>query len=174
MPADRLPVKAKTSRQWASLDREPSGRQEAIGASRPSGRFAPLLTLEVSKWLVLPIVPLLFGSLILRLSAGSSAPGAALGSPYPAMGGRCSRPPLTLAQSVQKCLKSWHLLASCLAAGWWYASSNDRPAEGEKKEPRKAAPLRLDTISNISRAKTTEKARPRLEKQAVRGVEKMA
>lgn len=174
MPADRLPVKAYASRQWASLDREPTGRQEVIGASRPSGRFAPLLTLEVSKWLVHPIVPLHFDSLILLLSAGSFVLGAASGSPYPAMSGRCSRPPLTLVQSVQKCLKIWHLLASCLAAGWWCASSSGNPAESAKKEPRKAAPLRLDTISNISRTQTTEKARPRLEKQAVRGVEKMA
>lgn len=44
MPADRLPVKAMASRQWASLDSEPTGRLKAVGASRRSGRFAPLLT----------------------------------------------------------------------------------------------------------------------------------
>lgn len=47
-------------------------------------------------------------------------------------------------------------------------------SRGPKKRAAKAALLRLDTISNISRVKTAEKARPHLEKSAVGGVEKMA
>lgn len=51
---------------------------------------------------------------------------------------------------------------------------HDQQPRTEKKEPREAAPPRLDTISNISQPQTAKKTRPRLRKQAAKRVEKMA
>ena len=143
VPAGRLPVKAKTSRQRAGLDSEPPGQREQTGVSRPLGGSPHFSPLEVSPWLVLPIVPLLFGSLIPRLSAGSSAPGAASASASPAPSGHCSHLLLMLAQSVPGWRVIWLRPVSAPSAGRWFASSNARPAEGEKKEPRERLCLGL-------------------------------
>ena len=157
MPAGRLPVKAKTSRQRAGLDSEPPGQREQTGVSRPLGGSPHFSPLEVSTWLVLPIVPLLFGSLIPRLSAGSSAPGAASASASPAPSGRCSRLLLMLAQSVPGWRVIWLRPVSAPSAGRWFASSNARPAEGEKKRAARAALPCLDTIRNNCEPVTARK-----------------
>lgn len=124
-----------------TVSRPASGSEQ--GCPAPLGGSPHFSPLEVSTWLVLPIVPLLFGSLIPRLSAGSSAPGAASASASPAPSGRCSRLLLMLAQLVPGWRVIWLRPVSAPSAGRWFASSNARPAEGEKKEPRERLCLGL-------------------------------
>ena len=48
VPAGRLPVKAKSSRQKAGLDSEPPGCEKQMGVSRPLGGSPHFSLLEVS------------------------------------------------------------------------------------------------------------------------------
>lgn len=130
------PCQGQDEPPTAGLDSEPPGQREQMGVSRPLGGSPHFSPLEVSKWLVLPIVPLLFGSLILRPCAGLSAPGAASASVSPAPSVLCLLLRLMLAQSVPGWRVIWLRPVSAPSAGRWFASSNARPAEGEKKEPR--------------------------------------
>jgi hypothetical protein len=140
----------------AGLDSEPPGQREPIGVSRPMGGSPHFSPLEVSLWLVLPIVPLLFGSLILRLSAGLSAPGAASASASPVPSVLYLLLRLMLARSVPAWPVIWLQPVPAPSAGLSFASSNGRPSEPKKKEPRKRLCLILILLETTASAQQSE------------------
>lgn len=155
MPQAREPVKAQAPRchRQALTGPRPCSETSEQGCAPPPCGARPILILEVP-----PCIALwLSASLILRPCAGLSAPGAASASASPAPSVLCLLLRLMQAQSVPAWPAIWLRPVFAPSAGRSFASSNVRPAEGEKKRAARAALPWLDTIRNNCEPVTARK-----------------